>query len=249
MVHDASFFGSVLVPRIFVIAKADSLCLFGQGAMSEDRGTDGASSDRPPAAPTSAKAEAKASTRSKKAARPKIDLDEEIRRANDLAAMSRKMLSVARQTSKNNRKAKQRLIKKAGKLSPEDLERIAVLKRCGLFQEEDEDEEDAADGAGEAHRRQKTPQQSEPSEAESKRKKLGDALESLACKHSILDELGLRQGPSSSSGASSSADGRNPAVGKKGVPVVLAARRLPRAPSFRNPTEDSQKDDEVRPED
>ena len=149
------------------------MCLFGQGAMSEDRGTDGVSSDRLPAAPASAKAEAKASTRSKRAARPKIDLDEEIRRANDLAAMSRKMLSVARQTSKNNRKAKQRLIKKAGKLSPEDLERIAVLKRCGLYQEEDEDGEDGADGSVDADSRKKTPQQSGPSEAESKRKRLG----------------------------------------------------------------------------
>ena len=249
MVHDACFFGSVLVPRIFVIAKADSLCLFGQGAMSDDRGTDGASSDRPPAAPTSAKAEAKASTRSKKAARPKIDLDEEIRRANDLAAMSRKMLNVAKPTSKNNRKAKQSLIKKAGKLSPEDLERIAVLKRCGLFQEEDQEAEDAADDAGEAVRLQKTPLQSGPSEAEAKRKKLGDALELLAGKHSILDELGLRQGSSSSSGASSSADGRSPAFGKKGVPPVLAARRLPRVPSICSPPEDSQKDDEIRAED
>ena len=248
----ASFFffvGSILVPGIFAIGHVDSLCLFAQGAMSDDRGTEGASSDRPPAAPTSAKAEAKASTRSKKAAKPKIDLDEEIRRANDLAAMSRKMLSVAKQTSKNNRKAKQRLIKKAGKLSPEDLERIAVLKRCGLFQEEDQDAEDAADEAGHEVRPQKTPLLAGPSEAELKRKKLGDALESIAGKHSILDELGLRQGSSSSSGASSSADGRSPAFGKKGVPPVLAARRLPRVPSICSPPEDSQKDDEIRAED
>ena len=51
------------------------------------------------------------------------------------------MLTAARTTSRNNRKAKQRLIKKAGKLSPEDLERIAVLKRCGLFVDEGNDEE------------------------------------------------------------------------------------------------------------
>ena len=232
-----------------MIAQEDSLCFFGQGAMSEDRGTDGGSSDRLPAVPASAKAEAKASTRSKRAAKPKIDLDDEIRRANDLAAMSRKMLSVAKQTSRNNRKAKQRLIKKAGKLSPEDLERIAVLKRCGLYQEEDEDGEDGPDGSGDADSRRKTPQQSGPSEAESKRKKLGEALESITGAHSILDELGLRKGPSSSGGASSSADGRNPAVGKKRVSVVLAARRLPRAPAIPNSTEDSQKDDEERPED
>jgi hypothetical protein len=244
-----SFDGSVLASVIFAIVQVDSLCLFAQRAMSDDPGTHGASSARPPAAPASAKAEAKASTRSKKAARPKIDLDEEIRRANDLAAMSRKMLSVAKQTSKNNRKAKQRLIKKAGKLSPEDLERIAVLKRCGLFQEEDQEAEDAADDADQTETHQKTPLQSGPSEAEAKRKKLGDALELLAGKHSILDELGLRQSVSSSSGASSSADGRSPAVGKKGGPPVLAARRLPRVPSFCTPPEDSQKDDDIGAED
>ena len=75
-------------------------------------------------APTASPAAAKDFFQKKKSLRPKIDLDDEIRWANDLAAMSRKMLEGARNGSRNIRKAKRRLIKKARKRSPEDLERI-----------------------------------------------------------------------------------------------------------------------------
>ena len=102
--------------------------------MSASEASDQAAAEEASGAAAGARADTRASARSQKAARPKIDLDEEIRRANDLAAMSRKMLTAAKNVSRNNRKAKQRLIKKAGKLSPEDLERIAVLERCGLFE-------------------------------------------------------------------------------------------------------------------
>ena len=81
----------------------------------------GAADEAPQVASAASPAAAKASLQKKKALRPKIDLDDEIRRANDLAAMSRKMLTAAKNVSRNNRKAKQRLIKKAGKLSPVDL--------------------------------------------------------------------------------------------------------------------------------
>ena len=70
-------------------------------------------------APAVSPAAAKASPPQKRGSQPKIDLDDEIRRANDLATMSRKMLQAARNVARNNRKAKQRLIKKAGKLSPQ----------------------------------------------------------------------------------------------------------------------------------
>ena len=45
---------------------------------------------------------------------------------------AQKDMAEARRQGRNERRKKQRLVKKAAHLSPEDLERIAVLKRCGL---------------------------------------------------------------------------------------------------------------------
>ena len=60
--------------------------------------------------------------------RPRIDLDEQIAHANKLADVSKKMLVAAKSAQKAQKKQKHRLIRKAGKLSAEDLERMAVLK-------------------------------------------------------------------------------------------------------------------------
>ena len=65
--------------------------------------------------------------------KPRIDIDNEIKEANRLSEVLRKMAQAAKTTANNGTRAKQRLVRKAGKLSSEDLERIAVLKRCGLF--------------------------------------------------------------------------------------------------------------------
>jgi len=65
--------------------------------------------------------------------KPRIDIDNEIKEANRLSEVLRKVAQAAKTTAKNGTRAKQRLVRKAGKLSSEDLERIAVLKRCGLF--------------------------------------------------------------------------------------------------------------------
>jgi hypothetical protein len=46
---------------------------------------------------------------------------------------AQKAVSEARAQAKNERRKKARLLKKAAGLSPADLERIAVLKRCGLW--------------------------------------------------------------------------------------------------------------------
>ena len=54
-------------------------------------------------------------------------MDKEIQEANLLATMSRKLMTAARAIERNNKKSKTRLIRKAGKLSPEDLERLAIL--------------------------------------------------------------------------------------------------------------------------
>ncbi len=65
--------------------------------------------------------------------KPRIDIDNQIKEANRLSEVLRKVAQAAKTTAKNGTRAKQRLVRKAGKLSSEDLERIAVLKRCGLF--------------------------------------------------------------------------------------------------------------------
>ena len=93
------------------------------------------------AAKAKGKAKGRGRGRGRAAVCPRIDLDEEIAEANRLAVVSRKMLSAAKTSQKNNKKYKQRLIKKAGKLSADDLERIAVLKRCGLYGDDHGDSE------------------------------------------------------------------------------------------------------------
>ena len=61
--------------------------------------------------------------------RPRIDIDDQTREANRVQDLLKKMGQAAKTLKKSQTKAKQRLIKKASRLSPQDLERIAVLKR------------------------------------------------------------------------------------------------------------------------
>ena len=63
----------------------------------------------------------------------RIDIDDEIEEANKISDMLKKVQKKAKSMQRSSKKAKQRLVVKAGKLRAEDLERIAVLKRCGLF--------------------------------------------------------------------------------------------------------------------
>ena len=95
-----------------------------------------AASSRAPATPAlqadgAAPAESGRQTR-KRVERPEIDLDGNIREARDGIKRAQAALTQARQQAKADRRKKARLIKKACHLSPADLERIAVLKRCGF---------------------------------------------------------------------------------------------------------------------
>jgi hypothetical protein len=65
--------------------------------------------------------------------RARIDIDDEIQEAAQISDMLKKVQKRAKSLQKSSKKAKQRLVLKASKLRAEDLERIAVLKRCGLF--------------------------------------------------------------------------------------------------------------------
>ena len=64
--------------------------------------------------------------------KPVIDLDDHIRKAQEAIKMARKQVQQARVQAKLEKRKKQRLVRKASSLNIEDLERIAVLKRCGL---------------------------------------------------------------------------------------------------------------------
>jgi hypothetical protein len=76
---------------------------------------------------------AKKRGRPKASARPKIDIDDEIKEANKIHAIMKKLALAAKAAERNGQRVKQRLVKKASKLNVLDLERIAVLKRCGLL--------------------------------------------------------------------------------------------------------------------
>jgi len=71
--------------------------------------------------------------RRKRAKAPKIDIDALI--AQHMANMknAKKLEAEAKKMVRNEKRKKQRLMKKASSLTPDDLERIAVLKRCGLW--------------------------------------------------------------------------------------------------------------------
>jgi hypothetical protein len=62
-----------------------------------------------------------------------IDIDLNIKAAREAMKAAAKAVSVAKANQRNEMRRKQRLMKKAAGLSSGDLERIAVMKRCGLF--------------------------------------------------------------------------------------------------------------------
>jgi hypothetical protein len=75
------------------------------------------------------KAKAKASRR--RAIRPVIDLDDRVREAKAAAKAAAKSLAQARTQARVERKRRAHRVRKAGQLSAQDLDRIAVLKRTG----------------------------------------------------------------------------------------------------------------------
>lgn len=61
-----------------------------------------------------------------------IDIDEHIETARAKMKEAQKMVTAAKTQARNEKRKKQRLVKKAATLTSEDLERIAVWKRSGL---------------------------------------------------------------------------------------------------------------------
>ena len=71
----------------------------------------------------------------KRRPKPALDLDEHIHAAQEAMKAARKQVQLARAQAKLEKRKKQRLVRKASSLNVEDLERIAVLKRCALLTE------------------------------------------------------------------------------------------------------------------
>ena len=65
--------------------------------------------------------------------KPQIDIDYEIQEANKLAELFKKMQKASKVAGRNAVRQRQRLVRKAQKLSEQDLMRLAVIKRCGMF--------------------------------------------------------------------------------------------------------------------
>ena len=153
-----------------------------------------------PSAAAEAKGKAKGRARARPV-RPRIDLDEQITQANKLAEVSKKMLSAAKTAQRNQKKQKQRLIRKAGKLSAEDLERIAVLKRCGLYA----DDQEEGSESGIVRNTAVDPDEAPVPGPADKKKKLSDVVQKIAGAEVVLDALG--HGSTSSGGAAGATSG------------------------------------------
>ena len=100
--------------------------------------------DEPLVAPQAAASDETGSRvkRRQRIVRPRIDIDDQIREANRVSDLLKRMGQAAKTLKKTQTKAKQRLVKKAARLSPQDLERIAVLKR--VFGDPDTPSDDAS---------------------------------------------------------------------------------------------------------
>jgi hypothetical protein len=76
---------------------------------------------------------AKAKAKAKGKVKCRIDIDERIDEARATVKAAAKAMGAARAVARLERKKKIRLTRKAAQLSAEDLDRIAVLKRTGLW--------------------------------------------------------------------------------------------------------------------
>ena len=160
---------------------ADSQVAADVGGMSAAGSCAGTSTDQGRAKAAAAKGKARP-----RPVRPRIDLDEQISQANQLAQVTKKMLHAAKVAQKSQKKQKQRLIRKAGKLSAQDLERIAVLKRCGLYA----DDEEGTSAASGTSMGSTDPDERPVLGPADKQQKLADVVQKIEGSQVVLEALG-----------------------------------------------------------
>ena len=111
-------------------------CAAGAATAEDEVTTASGSSSSVPSAPGTPDATPKALAaggRIRGGKKPQIDIDHEIQEANKLAELFRKMQKASKVAARNAGRQRQRLVRKAQKLSEQDLMRLAVIKRCGMF--------------------------------------------------------------------------------------------------------------------
>ena len=110
-------------------------CAAAAAATAEDEVStaSGSPSSASSAAGTPVAKAAAAGGRARGGKKPQIDIDVEIQEANRLAELFKKMQKASKVASRNATRQRQRLVRKAQKLSEQDLMRLAVIKRCGMF--------------------------------------------------------------------------------------------------------------------
>ena len=87
----------------------------------------------PSSASTTAAASPPAPRRRRRKEHPPIDIDKTIADAREAVKAAQRAMTEARALARNERRKRARLIKKAAQLSPRDLDRIAILKKCGVW--------------------------------------------------------------------------------------------------------------------
>ena len=157
--------------------------------------------------------------------RPKIDIDGEVDEANRLADLFRRLQKAAKNSGRAAMKSKQRLMKKANKLSEMDLMRLAVLKRCGFI--DVQRPEEVVDGQVAAGAAAALPNQ--PG-GQNMGKRLMGMVSNIPGANELLKSLESPD-PSSSSTAASSASATG-TVSQSGTSLptrcALGLKRLPR---------------------
>ena len=87
----------------------------------------------PSTASSSATASPVVPRRRRRKEHPPIDIDKTIADAREAVKAAQRAMTEARALARNERRKRARLIKKAAQLSPRDLDRIAILKKCGVW--------------------------------------------------------------------------------------------------------------------
>ena len=189
---------------------------------------DGAAADGTPATHAVAAGRADQSVpagrRRPRVTRPRIDIDDEIREANRVSDLLKKMGQAAKTLKKAQTKAKQRLVKKAARLSPQDLERISVLKR--VFGETDDPEVSDVGSSSSSLPTTSPPMQQGVSAMHQALKKM---MTGVAGAHDVVEGLGARfsqkdQRSLSLAGHESACD--EATLAAKGTPSAMAPKRL-----------------------
>ena len=156
--------------------------------------------------------------------RPRIDIDDQILEANRVSELLKRMGQAAKNLKKAQTKAKQRLVKKAARLSPQDLERIAVLKRA--FGETDDPEASDVGSSSSSLPSTSPPMQQGISAMHQSLKKM---MTGVAGADDVVDGLGARVSQKdkrilSLAGQESASD--EATLAAKGTPCAMAPKRL-----------------------